>query len=256
MSEKFSLKWNDYKSNWNKTINELQTDTDFADVTLISDDKVNFTAHKILLSSCSNLFKSILRGNTQSTPLLFLGGVSSINLGLILNYIYQGEVNLCQEQLDSFIECAQKLEINGLQGGNIEEKDYYDRIQDQKVEEVFFVPVVSAGENWKGDEKMDANMAKTNRRQYSIDQTDEAKLNVGNMTCNEIGEKIKELYLKNDDGNWKCLKCNYITTSIKSSQMRSHVETHLDGLCYTCDICKMDFKSRHSFYSHNSRNHK
>ena len=199
MSEKFSLKWNDYKSNWNKTINELQTDTDFADVTLISDDKVNFTAHKILLSSCSNLFKSILRG--------------SINLGLILNYIYQGEVNLWQEQLDSFIECAQKLEINGLQGGNIEEKDYYDRIQDQKVEEVFFVPVVSAGENWKGDEKMDANMAKTTRRQHSIDQTDEAKLNVGNMTSNEIGEKIKELYLKNDDGNWKCLKCNYISTS-------------------------------------------
>ena len=146
MSGKFSLKGNDYQSNWNKAINELQTDTDFAGVTLISDDKVNFTAHKILLSSCSNLFKSILRGNTQSTPLLFLVGVSSINLGLILNYIYQGEVKIYQEQLDRFIEFAQKLEINGLQGGNIEEKDYHDRIQDQKVEEVFFVPVASAAQ--------------------------------------------------------------------------------------------------------------
>ena len=135
MSEKFALKWNDFQFNWNKSLSHLRKDTDFADVTLISDDKVNFTAHKILLSSCSNLFKSILRGNTQSTPLLFLGGVSSINLGLILNYIYQGEVKLYQEQLDRFIECAQKLEINGLQGGNIEEKDYYDMIQDQKVEE-------------------------------------------------------------------------------------------------------------------------
>ena len=50
MSEKFSLKWNDYQSNWNNAINELQKDTDLADVTLISDDKVNFSAHKIILS--------------------------------------------------------------------------------------------------------------------------------------------------------------------------------------------------------------
>ena len=146
MFEKFSLKWNDCQANWTQALTELRNDNESADVTLISDDKVNFTAHKILLSSCSNLFKSILRGNTQSTPLLFLVGVSSINLGLILNYIYQGEVKLYQEQLDRFIECAQKLEINGLQGGNIEEKDYHDRIQDQKVEEVFFVPVASAAQ--------------------------------------------------------------------------------------------------------------
>ena len=49
MSEKFSLKWRDYLSNWNRSINELQNDTNFADVTLISDDKVKFSAHKILL---------------------------------------------------------------------------------------------------------------------------------------------------------------------------------------------------------------
>ncbi len=58
MSEKFSLKWNDYQSNWNKTINDLRKDTDLADVTLISDDKVKFSAHKILISSCSNIRQS------------------------------------------------------------------------------------------------------------------------------------------------------------------------------------------------------
>ena len=51
MSEKFSLKWNDYQSNWSKALSELHNYNDFADVTLISDDKVNFSAHKILLSS-------------------------------------------------------------------------------------------------------------------------------------------------------------------------------------------------------------
>ena len=108
MSEKFSLKWIDFQSNWTKSLSELRNDTESADVTLISDDKVKFAAHKILLSSCSDTFKFILKGNTTN-PLLFLSGVSSINLGFILDYIYYGEVNLFQEQLDSFLESAQNL---------------------------------------------------------------------------------------------------------------------------------------------------
>ena len=39
-------------------------------------------------------------------------------LGLILDYIYHGEVNLFQEQLDSFLESAQKLEVEGLLSGH------------------------------------------------------------------------------------------------------------------------------------------
>ena len=123
MSDKFSLKWNDYQSNWNEALKNLRGDTDFADVTLISDDKVKFFAHKILLSSCSNLFKLILKSNNQANPLLYLGGVNSINLGFILDYIYHGEVNLYQEQLDSFLESAQKLEIQGLMGDKEDSRD-------------------------------------------------------------------------------------------------------------------------------------
>ena len=65
MSEKFSLKWNDYQANWTKALAKLRNDTESADVTLISDDKVKFVAHKILLTSCSNLFKYILIGILQ-----------------------------------------------------------------------------------------------------------------------------------------------------------------------------------------------
>ena len=87
MSEKFSLKWNDYQSNWKRALRELQKETDFADVTLISDDKVKFSAHKILLSSCSKLFKFILKGNVHGNSLLYITGVNSLNLGFILDYI-------------------------------------------------------------------------------------------------------------------------------------------------------------------------
>ena len=131
MSEKFCLKWNDYQSNWNKALHELRQDADLADVTLKTEDKVQFSAHKILLSSCSNLFKFIFKSNAQANPLLFFGGVNSINLGLILDYIYHGEVDVFQENLDSFLESAQKLEIEGLLGGNQDsQKNLDDHMHD------------------------------------------------------------------------------------------------------------------------------
>ena len=99
MSEKFSLKWNDYQLNWNRSLSEFRKTTDLSDVTLISDDKVKFSAHKIILSACSNMFKFIFKDNTHAHSLLYLSSVSSENLQLILDYMYNGEVNLFKEQL-------------------------------------------------------------------------------------------------------------------------------------------------------------
>ena len=104
MSEKFSLKWNDYQLNWNRSLSELRNTYDLSDVTLISDDKVKFPAHKIILSACSNMFKFIFKDNTHANPLLYLGGVSSVHPGFILDYVYNGEVKLFPEQLDSFLQ--------------------------------------------------------------------------------------------------------------------------------------------------------
>ena len=121
MSDKFSLKWNDYSSNWNKSLFKLRENSAFADVTLITDDKIKLSAHRILLSSCSNVFDFILKDSNQANPLLYLSGINSTNLGFILDYIYKGEVNLYQEQLDSFLGSAEKLEIEGLLGGDSQE---------------------------------------------------------------------------------------------------------------------------------------
>ena len=250
MSEKFSLKWNDYQSNWNKAINNLHKDTDFADVTLISDDKVKFHAHKILLSSSSNMFKFILRGTNQNSSLLFLGGVSSINLGFILEYIYQGEVNLYEEQVESFLESAQGLEIEGLLGS--ENKDV-DQGKHQSDETVKFEPFNETVLD-ESSIKMDANVGSSPKRQSRAARKDVEKVDVAFMTSNEVEEKRKELY-KNDNGIWKCLACDYMSSSLKSSQIRLHVETHLDGLCYNCEICNKEFRSRHMIYQHKKKFH-
>ena len=72
MSERFSVEWNDYHQIWKRSLSELRKETDFSDVTLVTDDKVKFSAHRILLSSCSKTLNFILKDNIHSKPLLYL----------------------------------------------------------------------------------------------------------------------------------------------------------------------------------------
>ena len=114
MSKRFSLKWSDFQSVVSQSFSVLRQEADFYDVTLVIDDHTQISAHKLVLSASSDLFKSILRKNHLSHPLLYLSGVDSTSLGFVLDYIYQGEVEIYQNELDNFLEVAQKMKIDGL----------------------------------------------------------------------------------------------------------------------------------------------
>jgi len=112
-SEKFCLKWNDFEANISGAFRELRGDEDFFDVTLAcEDDQVE--AHKLILSACSPFFRTILRRNRHEHPLLYLKGVKYGDLVAILNFMYNGEVNVAQEELNTFLSVAEDLKIKGL----------------------------------------------------------------------------------------------------------------------------------------------
>merc|ERR1711955_118806 len=124
--DKFSLKWNDFQTTVSNSFKVLKQEQDFFDVTLVSDDQKEIQSHKVVLSACSSFFKPILQKNSHSHPLIYLSGIDSTNLQYIIDYVYEGEVKLFQEQLDSFLDAAQKLQIAGLLSNNkqeIESKD-------------------------------------------------------------------------------------------------------------------------------------
>ena len=82
--EKFSLKWNDFQTSASQAFQLLRKEEDFFDVTLVSDDEVHLSAHKLVLSASSNFFKSILKKSSNSNPLIFMNGINSINLQFVL----------------------------------------------------------------------------------------------------------------------------------------------------------------------------
>jgi hypothetical protein len=117
-AEKFCLRWNDFESNISSAFRELREDKDFFDVTLACEDSDQLQAHKVILSACSPFFRTVLRRNRHDHPLLYLKGVKYLDLVAVLNFMYHGEVNVAQEELNSFLAVAEDLRVKGLtQGG-------------------------------------------------------------------------------------------------------------------------------------------
>lgn len=115
-NEKFCLKWNEFESNVSTAFRELRDDRDFFDVTLACDGN-QLEAHKVILSACSPFFRGVLKRNPHAHPLLYLKGIKYEDVLAVLNFMYHGEVNIAQDELNSFLAVAEDLQVKGLTQG-------------------------------------------------------------------------------------------------------------------------------------------
>ncbi|KAJ8729402.1 hypothetical protein PYW08_000983 [Mythimna loreyi] len=116
----FSLRWNNYVSHVTEAFNVLRFENDLVDVTLCCDGG-KIKAHKMLLSACSSYFKQIFKENPCQHPVIIFRNFKFEDLNAIINFMYHGEVNIFQEQLESFLITAEFLEVKGLTD-NMEEE--------------------------------------------------------------------------------------------------------------------------------------
>ena len=116
--EKFCLKWRNFQSNVSKSFSFLRNEKEFSDVTLNSDDCNLVTAHKVVLSTCSEYFRDILTQNKHHNPLICLEGISDVDLNKVLDYIYHGEIQVYQDYLERFLHLARRFKLDGLTVGN------------------------------------------------------------------------------------------------------------------------------------------
>lgn len=112
-SQKYCLKWNDYHSSVTSVFEALRLSGELVDISLCCEGRT-VKAHKILLSACSVFFRNLFKSNPCQHPVFFLKGPTFSDLSAILEFIYRGEVNVGQEQLNSFLETAELLQVKGL----------------------------------------------------------------------------------------------------------------------------------------------
>ncbi len=140
--ELLCLRWEDFGSHFSGSFRRLRRQTDsreaFFDVSLVAGgaragagvggaeddgDDVPVQAHRVVLSSCSPFFRRVLSSHARSSPaaasglahpVIYLRGVSSRDLRNVLDFMYHGEVNVAQADLDAFLAVAEDLKVKGL----------------------------------------------------------------------------------------------------------------------------------------------
>ena len=247
-SQKYTLKWNDFQQTVSTSFKAIRKEKDYIDVTLVSDDGVQFQAHKLVLSACSQLFKSILKKSPNVHPLIYLSEIRSIYLQPIMDYIYQGEVELYQDQLEEFLRIAQKLQIEGLNEEMEEEMPY--SVNKMSLQD----------DNYKVDEKIKRSkkMKSTENGDMSqfdfpITKIEKVNLPLSSNDNIELDQKLEEM-IGETDGFPSCTFCGKIAKNKKKSDLRKHIETHFDGLSFPCLHCDKTFRSRNSLQFHLSKN--
>ena len=286
MSERVQLRWTDFQGVVTSSFGLLRKEEDLFDLTLISDDEVKIEAHKLVLSSSSAFFKSILKTSSTHHPVLYLGGVNSRILHSILDYIYEGEIQIYKEELKVFLDVAKKFRIDGLLSTHVSEMDPDQVVGTESKEQIFQmeteqVLATNAGtvskEN-KTDSWMDQieGLISSNNTFIENDATEESD---NEDLVEELDEDFDEELLKNNssvrleskqkmsdidlkieelteikDGRKTCKVCNY--SSFNSGHIKEHVELHIDGVKYICQFCRKTFHSRGIFRRHQKKQHK
>ena len=110
---KLGLVRSDFNLHTSKTFGALYKDNHFSDVTLVCEDHRQIHAHKAVLSSSSIFFRDIFLKNPHTHPLVYLKLKFSTLEGLV-RFIYLGECQVEQEDIDTFLNNARDLQVEGL----------------------------------------------------------------------------------------------------------------------------------------------
>ena len=234
--DKFNLKWTDFSSNVHKFFQNFRKEEDFFDITLVGDDFKHVTAHKLVLSASSEYFKEVFSNNKkyfQSHALICLEGLIQSDLNNILDYIYHGEIQIYQHDLDRFLGIAERLKLEGLIGGEQQPEE------DDKTTESLEENIKPPQDNFL--------VSKNEKKLIHYVQSSDIQ------SLEELDQKLEESYTKVAPG---CFTCNHCNKSFKKLfHIKEHVEMHFKGLSFPCTNCDTILSSRASLRIHNTTIH-
>ena len=246
-----NLQWNDFQDNAKSLFQSLRNDSSFTDVTLACNG-IQIEVHKVILCGSSPFFTSILKAK-PSHPLIYLRGIKAENLVSIVDFIYNGQVNVLEENLNEFLDVAEEFKLKGLMREKPEviESNIEEAESENRVEEVTFV----TSDRIKKEDKLDTFNKESTDFESGKTRRNARKSNVefqGGL--DDLDAKLKSM-MERVSKVWTCKVCGKTTGKVKDN-LKKHVENkHIEGVSYPCDRCDQKLKSRTSLNFHNYRFH-
>ena len=234
--EKLCLQWNDFKENVTSVFAQLREDREFADVTLACEDGQQIKAHTVILISSSPFFRNLLSKNKHPHPLIYMRGVEFEHLSALVDFLYLGEANVLQENIDSFLTIATELKLKGFSGEAENQEVEKDAVQPTRpTKEANHKKILSSTGKVKQIEDVDQKpllemmtlaLPNYNRVDADMDRLDE-----------QIDSMIATTD-KTDPKSGKLVACKVCGKERAKSHVGRHIESkHIAGVSHKCDIC-------------------
>ena len=253
MSEKLCLQWNDFKENIISSVGNLREDQEFTDMTLACENGRQIEAHKIILAGSSPFFDNVLKRNKHSHPLVYMKGMKSEDMAAIVDFLYRGEANVFQENLDSFLAIAEELKLKGLTGekaAEVAENDEVsrpvNRLFDSIIKKETFSSKQSSSFITHGQSSGNVGDAIATISHFSgnLKELDEKT----NSMMEKTSEREKASGKPNGLPLYVCKVCGKKATS---GNIKKHIEAnHLEGVLVPCSKCEKTFRSRNALAVH------
>jgi len=244
------LKWNDFEANIRNSFKKLREEQDFFDVTLACDDGYQIEAHKMILSAGSPFFSEIFRKNKHPTPFIYLKGINRFNLEHVVDFLYNGEAYVAQDELSNFLETAQELQVKGLQSNqedisnqNQAGMNSYETSKSLGLNDVGYIQ--NPFQDKSVIESLENLTDTLDPKEFGLIPPYEEN-NVVSPN-DELDLQIEEIIEKNG-GQWKCKVCGKITP--KKNVIKDHAETHIEGIEHNCHICSKPSSTRKALKVH------
>jgi len=290
-TEKFCLKWNDFERNISLAFRDIREEKDFFDCTLSCGAR-QIQAHKIILAACSPFFRTTLRQNPHQHPLLYLKGVEFSDLQAVLTFMYHGEVNVAQDQLNSFLSVAEDLQVKGLtqnsphdeDGSQISTKPARSSkvsqptkypgavkegtsvIKEEITSQTMPVPAVAIDYPSEHDQQeYQAHDSAQHEEDYGeedyvvenfVEQggyEGDTFVYTAEYTCGDTA--IESLLIHQGAGSYACASCGK-TSAQRTDLMKHIISKHVVSQAVACQFCGKKYKNQNSLQVHISQNHR
>ena len=238
----FDLTWHTYTDHLREMLHGMMTSDELTDVTLVAEDKKHYKAHKVVLSACSKVFKSIIGDNYSLNPIIYLRGILSYELESILQFIYLGQATFYQERMNEFLNVGKSLEIKAFSKYiEVPGNDPPNDIQSYEFEEENILPLSQSDTQPLSE----PNITKDEENILPSSQSDIQPLSEPSTT--------KYKHKKETHEGLKCSKCNYKAT--QKCHLQQHINAIHEGVKYPCDQCNYKASRKENLQRHIHSNH-
>merc|ERR1712129_597232 len=248
-NEVYNLTWNEFGKCTGMASKDLLEEKDFFDVTLVSKDREKISAHKVVLSSCSPILRKMLMGTPQHQPvLLFPTGIQFSEISSLLKFMYLGETNILQEDLDRFIDIGRKLKVKGL-------TDPFDNTNNQSVSRhvVNDDDLESPTQSSVKGEIMPFDILDHSADVEAGNNPDQLQQDAANSYISELGTSDNCAQYGKIGNVFSCDKCEY--RAKWAQKMKLHIDAKHNNVKYSCELCAYSSGYPHHLYTHKKTKH-